>query len=276
MARLLVPQKGNPYFSNLVGSVTATIGAEDSNTITLALQARRGDGTDVSQRAVLDAYWSKDANGDVPATGLTLPAGGYAAGTDGTLVAGPLDANRITTAPVLAIDAVPEKYKLITNTVIYNVYGVPCSKAPATAIAFTAAHVVSAAKFGVVLIQINAAGTPSSKVPLATQAYTSAALALAALPAPDAGNVALGYIAIAAGVAAWTATTDDMTNGSDVTTATFVSAPANGIYAPTFRIVTEADGDADIVITDTRVWTHYLQIRYPSGAKVAIGPAAFA
>ena len=53
--------------------------------------------------------------------------------------------------------------------------------------------------------------------------YASAAAALAALPAVDAGNVSLGYIRINSKVnLAWTANTDDMTDGSDVTTATFV------------------------------------------------------
>jgi hypothetical protein len=88
--------------------------------------------------------------------------------------------------------------------------------------------VVSASKFGIILIQIDAAGTYSSKVPAATpttaMAYTSAALALAALPSADSGNVAVGYIAIAADSGGWTGITDDMTNGSDLTTATFVDA----------------------------------------------------
>ena len=51
-------------------------------------------------------------------------------------------------------------------------------------------------------VQINDAGTVSTKVPAATQAYDTAPLALAALPSADAGNVAIGYIAIANNAAA--------------------------------------------------------------------------
>lgn len=127
----------------------------------------------------------------------------------------------------LAIDAVPEKFKT-TATALYRITGVGFRKAATTAIVFSAAHPVTASKFGIILVQINDAGTVSTKIPGATQttamAYNSAALALAALPAPDAGNIALGYIAIAAKAALWTANTDDLTNGSDLTTATFVNA----------------------------------------------------
>jgi hypothetical protein len=121
----------------------------------------------------------------------------------------------------LAIDATAEKFKT-TTTAYSRIGGIQYSKAAATAIVFSAGHVISASKFGVILIQVNAAGTVSTKVPGATQAYNTAPLALAALPAADAGNVALGYIAIAAKAATWTANTDDLTNGSDLTTASFV------------------------------------------------------
>jgi hypothetical protein len=74
------------------------------------------------------------------------------------------------------------------------------------------------------------AGVISTKIPGATQtttmAYDTAALALAALPAVTAGNVAIGYIEIANNAGTWTANTDDMTAASDVTSATFTSYPA--------------------------------------------------
>lgn len=127
----------------------------------------------------------------------------------------------------LAIDAVPEKFKT-TTVALYRITGVGFRKAATTALTFTAAHVVTASKFGIILVQINDAGTISTKVPAATpttaMAYNTAALALAALPSPDASNIALGYIAIANNAGDWTANTDDLTNGSDVTTATFVDA----------------------------------------------------
>lgn len=134
----------------------------------------------------------------------------------------------------LAIDAVPEKFK--TTTVLYwRRNGIQFSKAATTAIVFSAAHPVTASKFGIVLVQITDAGVVSTKIPGATQttamAYATAAAALAALPAPDANNTAIGYIAIAAKAALWTATTDDLTNGSDLTTATFVDVAAASIPA---------------------------------------------
>lgn len=134
----------------------------------------------------------------------------------------------------LAIDAVPEKFK--TTTVLYwRRNGIQFSKAATTALTFTAAHPVTASKFGIILVQISDAGVISTKIPGATQtttmAYNSAALALAAKPAVDAGNTEIGYIAIANNAGAWTANTDDLTDGSDLTTATFVNATAASIPA---------------------------------------------
>lgn len=116
-----------------------------------------------------------------------------------------------------------EKFKT-TTTAYYLISGVQYSKAATDNLTFTLAHVVTALKHGIILVQINAAGTVSTKVPAATQAYDTAALALAALPAVDAGNVALGYITIEADAGDWTANTDDMTDGSDLTAATFNDA----------------------------------------------------
>lgn len=124
----------------------------------------------------------------------------------------------------LAISGVAaEKFKT-TTTAAYKIGGAQYTKAATDNLTFTAAHVVTATLWGIILIQINAAGTVSTKVPAATQAYASQALALAALPQADANNVALGYIIINADSGDWTANTDDMTNGSDLTTATFTDA----------------------------------------------------
>lgn len=134
----------------------------------------------------------------------------------------------------LAIDSTAEEFQT-TTTAYYRIGGIQYSKAATADLTFSAAHVVSAAKFGVILVQINAAGTVSTKVPLATQAYDSAALALAALPSADANNVALGYIAIEAD-GEWTANTDDLTDASDVTTATFNDAtPITAFSLPAYE-----------------------------------------
>ena len=123
----------------------------------------------------------------------------------------------------LAIDATAEKFKT-TTPVVYFISGVAYVKAATTALQFTAAHTVTALKHGVVLVQINAAKTISTKVVASPQAYDSAALALAAKPAPDAGNVEIGYITIEADAGNWVANTDDLTNAGDLTAATFVDA----------------------------------------------------
>lgn len=132
----------------------------------------------------------------------------------------------ILVASGLAIDAVPEKFKTGAFTGFLD--GLFFAKAAETAQVFSAAHVITANKYGIILIQNTAAGVESTKVPAATpttaMAYNTAAEALAALPSPDANNVSVGYILIANNAVDWTANTDDMTDGSDVTTATFTSA----------------------------------------------------
>lgn len=128
----------------------------------------------------------------------------------------------------LAISATPEDFKT-TATAVYTIAGVTYTKAATDGLSFSAAHVITATKFGVVLVQIDAAGTVTTKVPADPQAYDTAEDALAALPAVDAGNVSLGYIAIEAGVADWDANTDDMTNASDVTTAAFNNTQVKAI-----------------------------------------------
>lgn len=148
-------------------------------------------------------------------------------------------ANGLLAIGTLAIDATAEKFKTTTPSVV-RIAGVAYPKAATTAIVFTTGHIISATKFGVVLIQQNAAGTIGSKVPSSTQAYNSAPLALAALPAADTGYVALGYIAIAAGAGSWTANTDDLTNGSDVTTAAFNDATPLPAFLTTVAALTNS------------------------------------
>jgi len=135
----------------------------------------------------------------------------------------------LLTIGTLAIDATAEKFKT-TTTAYFRVGSIQYSKAAATAIAFSSADTINTAAaagtfWGIWLVQVNAAGTVSTKSPSADQVYTTAALALAALPSADSGKVALGYIRVnsKAGVK-WTATTDDLTDGSDCTTATFTDA----------------------------------------------------
>lgn len=130
----------------------------------------------------------------------------------------------------LAVDATAEKFKT-TAVFVWVRNGIQFTKAATGAIVFSAAHTVTANKFGIILVQITDAGVISTKVPASPQAYNSAALALAAKPAVDAGNQEMGYIAIANNALDWVANTDDLTDGSDLTTATFVDATVDTIPA---------------------------------------------
>jgi hypothetical protein len=113
-----------------------------------------------------------------------------------------LQPNGILQIGTLAVDAVPEKFK--TTTALYwRRNGIQFTKAATTAIAFSAAHPVTAAKFGIVLVQITDAGVFSTKIPGATQtttmAYNTAALALAALPAARRSGISPSPLASPAG-----------------------------------------------------------------------------
>lgn len=149
-------------------------------------------------------------------------------------------------AGALAIDGNPVKFQLGLSR--YAIGGLVFEKAAATAIVFSAAHVVTAAKYGAILVQISNAGVVSSKITGATQttamAYTTLAAAIAALPVADAGKRAIGYITVLAGVGDWTANTSNMTNGSGATTVVFNTNAAT---------VTSALGAAIIAVTGTVV-----------------------
>lgn len=126
----------------------------------------------------------------------------------------------------LAIDAVPEKFKT-TQEATFRVAGVEVTKAATTALVFSAADTINVGaaagvKWGIWLVQITAAGTVSTKSPSADQVYASEAAAIAAKPAPDASNIELGYITVAANdTSAWTATTDDLVAASDCSAVNF-------------------------------------------------------
>lgn len=137
--------------------------------------------------------------------------------------------NAVLQNGTLAVDATAEKFKT-TTTFIWRRNGIQFSKAATAAIVFTAAHVITASKYGIVLVQITDAGVISTKTPGATQttamAYNTSALALAAKPAVDAGNTEMGYMIIQNNTGDWTANTDDLTAASDITAVTFTDATA--------------------------------------------------
>jgi len=156
--------------------------------------------------------------------------------TDGTVTCAGTTA--VTLTPVdgvyqhgnLAISALaPEDFKTTQET-MYYIGGAAGTYAATDSLGFSAAHTINVAAgagqfWGIFLVQIDIAGTVSTKVPAANQTYATSALAIAAKPAPDAGNLELGYILVRSKAAtSWTANADDMTAGSDCDTAVFVDA----------------------------------------------------
>lgn len=258
------------------GTHTFVVGAEAVNVINVAIQLKDSSPADMAVRSSLFAYLSDDANGD--SLIATAPDGGCAIGTDGLMIpVTPAISNQLLVDGNLAISAVPEKFKT-TQTAAYFLGGVSYTKAATDNLTFTAAHVITASKFGIILVQIDVAGTVSTKVPASPQAYDNAGAALAALPAADTGNVALGYIAIENNAGDWTGNTDDLTNGSDVTTAAFTDATEATVgAAKAWHLVSEADGDIDINITHAAgAKTMYLVLVKPNGKMVVSGAITFA
>lgn len=112
----------------------------------------------------------------------------------------------------------------------YKIDGVTYAKAAVTAgTAFSAADTINTGAatgffWGVWAVQINAAGTISTKSPASDQVYATEALAIAALPAADAGNVVIGYVTVNSNEDVdWVAQTDDLTDASDCLEANFYS-----------------------------------------------------
>ena len=118
----------------------------------------------------------------------------------------------------LTISATADQYKTV-STAVYTISGVTYTKAATDNLEFTLADTINTgsaatAYWGIWLVQINAAGTVSTKAGggLADQLYASEALAIAALPAVDASNAALGYIVVASTVSTpFTCNTTDLT-----------------------------------------------------------------
>lgn len=128
--------------------------------------------------------------------------------------------NAVLTSPRLQVDqrtvAAATVTKLRVGHFDYVINGVVYHKDPEIQIAFSAAHVVALDQWGAVLVQINAAGTISTKVVGTPQSYDNAAAAIAALPAADSGNVAIGFVLIEADSGTWTANTDDLVAAGDL------------------------------------------------------------
>ena len=118
--------------------------------------------------------------------------------------------------------------RVATSAFNFMIKGVSyTSAAEAAGHEFSAAHTITATKYGVIIMYIDAAGTISSVVPLATQEYASAAAAHTAADAlPVSPNKCLvGRILIQADAGNWVGNTDDFS--SDLTSATFINATSS-------------------------------------------------
>jgi hypothetical protein len=131
---------------------------------------------------------------------------------------------------VLSVGTTAEN--IATTAFVYRIAGVPYeASAVAAGTAFSAANTINTGAaaglyWGVWLLQINSSGTFSTKPGggLADQVYTTEALAIAALPAVDSGNFAVGYVTVQSNSGVdWVAITDDLTSGSDCNESNFYS-----------------------------------------------------
>lgn len=264
---------------NQVASATMVVGVEAAiapNAINVAIQLKDAAGADMATRSVVRAYLAADSAGADLC--VTAPTGGVTNGTDGEVIpVTPALSDAIVLDGNLAISATAEKFKT-TQTLVYFKNGVSHTKAATDNLTFTAAHTITASKFGCIRLQIDAAGTISTKVVNATQAYDDAPTALAALPAADVDKIAIGYIAIANNAGDWVGNTNNLTDGGDVTTAAFVDATETAVNGSVkaFDLVSEADGDIDVLITDAGTPTFYLAVVLPNGTLNVSGAITFA
>lgn len=141
-------------------------------------------------------------------------------------------ADGIINATALSVGTTPEQ--VASTAFQYKIDGVTYHKAAVAAgTAFTAADTINtgaAAGFfwGIWAVQVDSAGTISTKSPASDQTYTTEALAIAALPAADAGNVVIGYVTVKTlEDVDWVAQTDDLTDASDCTEANFYNTASS-------------------------------------------------
>ncbi len=148
-------------------------------------------------------------------SGLTTPVAG-----DGAVIPAGLTEGSTPADGKVAFGAFP-----------FRIGGVNKVKAAdAAGVAFDDVHKVTASKFGAIAINIKADGTIETQINSAAQddtlSFDDAEAALLNIQHPDflppTDFIRIGYILIANDAGLWTANTDDLTDGGDVTTATFI------------------------------------------------------
>jgi hypothetical protein len=144
----------------------------------------------------------------------------------------------VVTAPALAIGSTAER--VANGAFLYRINGVNYSKgAVAAGTALPADYDLTTAKYGVILLFINAAGTITYQFPATVQAYDTAALAMAAgdtLQAKITSDLCyIGRVLLYNNTGStWDSQTDDLTNASDITNAVFMDASLNWYDVATY------------------------------------------
>jgi len=188
-------------------------------------------------RHIMDTVWNSTAAVEVSAVVVELQGSETGEDKDTGII--------VEAGLIVGTDGAGEK---IGNTAfayqIDNVSYVGAASAGGTAItagldglsATVGDYKITATKFGGFKVYVNAAGTIKVAFPALVQVYASVALASAAidaLPARFAGYIEIGKVLIDTDTGDWVAATDDMTDASDVTTATFVSLGSSFITLAT-------------------------------------------
>jgi hypothetical protein len=133
----------------------------------------------------------------------------------------------LVTYPALAIGSTPEN--VANGAFQYRYNNLPYTKAAVSAgTALPSGYDVTTAKYGVIMVYVDNAASPviQYRFPDTTQAYASAQAAVAAglaLATPPT-YTRIGWVTLYNNTgAAWDSNTDDLTDGSDITNAYFVS-----------------------------------------------------
>ena len=256
--------------------VSVTVATQVGNVINMSVQLVDSKGVALATPAGLKLFLSDSALG----VGLTAvpPDGGAVIGTEGTAIPAsgvPTDALLIH-GTMLKSGNSDQKFR--TTTVLADLIGgVFHTKAATEDLVFTAAHVITASKFGAIRVQINAAGVISTKVVASPQAYAlgdAGAAAIAHLPAPDAGCVSLGYILIENNAVDWTANgANGELDATSATAVTFVDETVAVVDQPKcWDVVANGAGVFDMDFTESGAGTWYPVFKLANGA-VVVGPA---
>jgi hypothetical protein len=186
-------------------------------------------------------------------------------------VATPVNGDGAVVPAVLAVGSTPEKVAF--GAFPYKINGANYNKAAdAVGVVFSAAHKVAISKFGAIAININAAGDINTQINSAAQTDTldhdTALFALQKVQQPEflppTNHIRIGYILIANDGDLWTANTDDLTDGSDVTTATFfdLTSAYHEIDTYTFDSDDFLRGKGTFFLTETKP-NKYVRLALP-------------